>query len=123
MARAVANELGTRLPPSHGARPAPCACAVPPHQSRPASGRRCLASGSHRVARARERKVWGIRLVGVPGAFAKVARETQRDGVVSGLVAAGVSAWNRCYPSIDRAATNPDTTHVANSHILRTGAY
>jgi hypothetical protein len=113
------KELGTRLPPL--ARPAPCA--VSPHQSRPASGQRCLASGSHRLARVRERKVSSIRLVGVPGAFAKVARETQRDGVVSGLVAAGVSAGHRCFPSIDRAATNPDTIHVANSHIWSTGAY
>ena len=74
------------------------------------------------MARARERKVSSIRLVGVPGTFAKVARETQRDGVVSGLVAAAVSARYRCCPSIDRAATNPDTIHVANSHIWSTAA-
>ena len=42
------------------------------------SGRKCLASGSRRVARARERKVFSIRLIGVPGAFAKVARVTTR---------------------------------------------
>ena len=74
------------------------------------------------MARARELKVSSIRLIGAPGAFAKVARETQRDGVVSGLVAAAVSARHRCCPSIDRAATNPGTIHVANSHIWSTAA-
>ena len=53
-----------------------------------------------------------------PACSPEVVRESQRDGIVSGFVAAAVSAENQCCPSIGRAAaTNPDTIHVVNFYI------
>ena len=52
-----------------------------------------------------------------PACSPEVVREPQRDGIVSGFVAAAVSAEHQCCPSIGRAATNPDTIHVVNFYI------